>query len=376
MKTIGIGIIGGGLMGREIASAFTRWCALLDMPVRPELRAVADLNPAALDWFRQIPSVSLLTGDYKELLASPEIDVVYVAVPHNLHETIYLDVLAAGKDLLAEKPFGIDLSAARSIRDAAKTSGRFVRCSSEFPFMPGAQRAFDYVKSGACGRILEAVSGFHHSSDLDATKAANWKRQSATCGEIGVLGDLGMHACHLPLRLGWKPSSLFAQLSKGYPERPDGKGGTAACDTWDNALLHTWVETKTQAESIPLRFEMKRLAPGETNTWFFKAVGTEGGVRFSTKHPKTLETFTRKGGEQHWLSTDLGFGVPFKTVTGGIFEVGFPDIIQQMWAAYLMERAGKLGGNFACVTPDEAVTSQEIFATALASQEKGTAENV
>jgi predicted dehydrogenase len=41
--------------------------------------------------------VKLLTADYHELLASPDVDVVYVAVPHNIHETIYLDVLKAGK---------------------------------------------------------------------------------------------------------------------------------------------------------------------------------------------------------------------------------------------------------------------------------------
>ena len=99
-------------------------------------------------WFRQVPTVRLITGDYHELLSSPEVDVVYVAVPHNLHQAIYLDVLEAGKDLLAEKPFGIDLNAARAVSDAAKSSGRFVRCSSEFPFLPGAQRAYRIAQEG------------------------------------------------------------------------------------------------------------------------------------------------------------------------------------------------------------------------------------
>ena len=375
MKTVKIGIIGGGLMGREMASAFARWCALLDMPVRPELVAVADLNPDARTWFEQIPTVTLLTADYAELLASPEVDVVYVAVPHHLHEKIYLDVLAAGKDLLAEKPFGIDLAAAEKIAAAVEASDSFVRCSSEFPFFPGAQRAFEYVRSGACGRILEALSGFHHSSDMDPTKAANWKRLSKSCGEIGVLGDLGMHVCHLPLRLGWNPQRICAQLSKGYASRPDGKGGEMPCDTWDNAMLHTWVEPGEGAEPFPLRLEMKRLAPGETNTWFFEVMGTEGGVRFSTKRPKTLEIFERAG-EQVWKHSDVGFGTPFKTVTGGIFEVGFPDVIQQMWAAYLVEREGSGFDQFGCVKVEEAVASQRIFAAALESQRGGTIENV
>lgn len=373
MKDIHIGIIGGGLMGREMASAFARWCALMDVTARPVLVSVADLNPATLSWFDCIPSCTQKTTDYKELLANPQVDVVYVAVPHHLHEKLYLDVLAAGKDLFAEKPFGIDLPSARRILDAVNSSGRFVRCSSEMPFFPGAQRAFEIARRGEIGRVLEVVSGFHHSSDLDPAKAANWKRLNATCGEGGALNDLGMHACHLPLRLGWQPTRLFAQLQKGYPQRPDGKGGITDCDTWDNAMLHTW--TSIAGQEVPLRLEMKRLAPGATNTWFIEVLGTDGGVRFSTAEPKTLWLFER-GREQWWKRTELGFGTPFKTVTGGIFEPGFPDVIQQMWAAYLMEREGQLGGRFGCATPEEAIATHEIFAAALESQRTGSVVSV
>lgn len=369
-NTTRIGIIGGGLMGREVASALSRWFVLDNFPVHAELTAVCDLAEKQREWFRRIPSVKLLTADYHELLASPDVDVVYVAVPHNMHETIYLDVLKAGKDLLAEKPFGMDLKAARAIADAAKSSGRFVRCSSEFPFLPGAQRAYQIAREGKLGKVLEIHSGFHHSSDLDPTKPANWKRQVKTCGEIGVMGDLGMHAVHVPFRLGWNPKRVYAQLQKIYHERPDGKGGMAVCDTWDNAMLHTEVEI--DGSEVPVRFEMKRLAPSETNTWFIEVLGTDGGVKFSTKEPKTLWTFQR-GKEQLWQKTDLGFNGPFPTITGGIFEPGFPDCFLQMWAAYIAERAGKLDGRFGCVTPEEAVRSHELFEAALKSQETKTA---
>ena len=132
----------------------------------------------------------------------------------------------------------------------------------------------------------------------------NWKRQVKTCGEIGVMGDLGMHTVHVPFRLGWKPERVYAQLQKIYHERPDGKGGTAPCDTWDNAILHANVEIG--GAEVPMRFEMKRLAPGETNTWSIEVLGTDGGVQYSTKEPKTLWTFTR-GRDQSWQRTDLGF---------------------------------------------------------------------
>jgi predicted dehydrogenase len=360
-----IGIIGGGLMGREVASALSRWFVLEHHPVQAELLAVCDPVESRREWFRRVPTVKLFTADHPELLASPEVEVVYVAVPHNLHEQICLDVLKSGKDLLAEKPFGIDLKAACAMAEAAKSYKRFVRCSSEFPFLPGGQRAFQVARDGKLGRLLEIRAGFLHSSDLDPDKPGNWKRQAKTCGEIGVMGDLGLHVVHIPFRLGWKPKHVFAQLQKIYPQRPDGAGGLASCDTWDNATLHTGVEI--EGHEVPIRFEMKRLAPGETNTWFLEILGTDGGVKYSTKEPKTLWTFQR-GREQSWLRTDLGFHGPFPTITGGIFEPGFPDCFLQMWASFLAERAGKLEGRFGCVTPDEAVLSHRLFAAALRSQ--------
>ncbi len=360
-----IGIIGGGLMGREVASALSRWFVLDNHPVQAELLAICDPVESRREWFRRVPTVKLFSADHHELLASQEIEVVYVAVPHSLHEQICLDVLKSGKDLFAEKPFGIDLKAARAIEAAAKSYKRFVRCSSEFPFLPGGQRAFRYASGGKLGRLLEVRAGFLHSSDLDPDKLVNWKRQAKTCGEIGVMGDLGLHVVHIPFRLGWKPKRVFAQLQTIYPQRPDGAGGLAPCDTWDNATLNTGVEMDGQ--EVPVRFEMKRLAPGETNTWFLEILGTDGGVKYSTKEPKTLWTFQR-GREQSWLRTDLGFHGPFPTITGGIFEPGFPDCILQMWAAFLAERAGKLEGRFGCVTPDEAILSHQLFAAALRSQ--------
>jgi predicted dehydrogenase len=351
-------------MGREVASAFGRWFALLDCPVRPELVGICDVNAAALDWFRRVPTVRHFETDHRALLARADIDVVYVAVPHHLHEELYLDVLRAGKDLFAEKPFGINLGAARNVRDEAVRLRRFVRVSSEFPFLPGARRAFETAASGQLGRMIEVRAAFLHSSDLDPDKPINWKRQSRHCGDAGVMNDLGFHVAHLPLRLGWRPTTVHAQLQKIYRVRPDGRGGTAPCDTWDNAVLHTTIEI--DGDKVPMTLEMKRMAPGETNTWLFEALGTDRGVRFSTKEPKTLWNY-RRGREQTWERTDLGFDTAFRTITGSIFEPGFPDILMQMWAAFLSERAGALGARFGCATPDEAVAQHELWTAALAS---------
>ena len=295
--------------------------------------------------------------------ALAEVDVVYVAVPHNLHEKLYLDVLKAGKDLLAEKPFGIDLKAARAIHEAVKESGRFVRCSSEFPFLPGAQRVIQAVQSGKLGRSMEIRSGFWHASDMDPTKPVNWKRQNKTNGEIGVMGDLGMHVVHVPFRLGWKPLRVYAQLQKIYTERPDGKGGMAACDTWDNAMLHT--EVLVDGEEVPMRLEMKRMAPGEMNTWFLEVLGTEGGVRFSTKDPKTLWLFER-GKEQIWQRIDSGYQMPFQTITGRHFRGRASRIAScKCGRRMLPSGQGPWAQRFGCATPEEAAPEPQLFAAAL-----------
>lgn len=374
-QPVKIGIIGGGLMGRELASALARWFVLDPLPVRPELVAVCDAAPAALDWFRRVPTVRQLVTDHRALLDNRELDVVYVAVPHDLHERIYIDVLDAGKDLLAEKPFGIDLGAAERIAAAVARSGRFVRVSSEFPYLPAMTRAWRHAASGALGRLVEVHSAFHHSSDLDPDKPINWKRQRARCGELGVLGDLGMHPMHVPLKLGYVPVRVHAQLVKVYDTRPDGRGGRAACDTWDNALLNTDIEHG--GHTVPMRVDMKRISPGDTNSWIFEAYGTEGAVRYNSRDTKALHLFERRGGDQLWSRVDVGFGASaFKVVSGGIFEAGFPDCFQQMWAAFLAERAGVLGDRLGCVTVDEAVTAHRLFAAALRSHARRTVEPV
>ncbi|MGA1650130.1 MAG: Gfo/Idh/MocA family protein, partial [Ilumatobacteraceae bacterium] len=224
MTDVRIGIIGGGLMGRELAAVCGRWLHLVDHPVRPAVVAVADLNPSAVEWFRLVPTIETLTESWRELVDDPSLDVLYIAVPHNLHEEIYTAAATAGKDFFAEKPFGIDFGAAERIAHAIDQSGVFVRVSSEMPFFPGALRVYELARSGQLGEIIEVRSAFLHSSDIDRGKPINWKRRVETCGAIGVMGDLGMHVAHVPLRLGYRPSYIYALLEDIVFDRPAAAG--------------------------------------------------------------------------------------------------------------------------------------------------------
>ena len=372
MDTVKFGIIGLGLMGREFASAAMRWSHLPDMDVKPEIIAICDKNltPDMEKWYREgLGTVEQAVTDYKELLANKDVEAVYCAVPHNLHEQIYVDIINSGKHLMGEKPFGIDKKANKAILDALnKNQDVVARCASEFPFTPAMQKMGEMIEEEAFGEIIEVEAGFLHSSDLDVNKPINWKRMIKFNGEYGVMGDLGMHTLHFPLKAGWKLVDVRAVLSNLVKERPDGKGGMAPCETWDNATLLCQAED-SRGRSFPMTVKTQRIAPGEKNTWYLNVKGMKSSAFFTTRKINTLEVIKYEGKEQIRQEYEMGHQVTFKSITGGIFEVGFSDLIMQMWAAFLYElKNGKPKSRFSgCVTPEETAVSHSLFTAALES---------
>jgi predicted dehydrogenase len=136
MKTVRFGIVGCGLMGREFASATARWCHLLEPVARPEIVAVCSRGAASFPWFKErFPSIAQLTHDYRELMANPAVEAVYVAVPHHLHREICCAAIQAGKHLMGEKPLGIDQPANQAILEALKAHPAGLgRCFSPWAF--------------------------------------------------------------------------------------------------------------------------------------------------------------------------------------------------------------------------------------------------
>jgi predicted dehydrogenase len=367
--------MGAGLMSREFASAAARWCHLTDVDFEPEIVAVASRTEKSIGWFTEhVPSVALATTDYREVLANPEVEAVYVAVPHNLHQEFYAAALSAGKHLLGEKPFGIDLEANRAINAAISAQPQcFTRCVTQLAFFPGALRILDWARQGRFGKIIEVEAGFWHSSDLNPEKAINWKRKLATNGEYGCMGDLGMHVLYLPFRIGWRPKNVRALLSNIMTERPDGEGGRAACETWDNAIL-CCEASAPDGQGFPMIVSTKRIMPGHGNSWFLRVIGTRFSAEFTTQNPKQIRFMEyESGGEQAWQVMDLAHVSAYPTITGKIFEFNFSDALMQMIAAYLDEltHGEEMSGPLGCATPEEVELSHRLFTAALKSQRTG-----
>ena len=382
METVRLGVIGLGLMGRELGSVVARWCHLTDMPAKPEITAICARRESSWGWFLEnFPTIRQATPDWRELLANPDVDAVYCAVPHDLHREIYCATIEAGKALFGEKPFGIDRPANDAIMACiAEHPDVFVRCCSQFPFYPGAQRVCRMIEDAAFGRIIEVNTGFMHSSDLNPEKAINWKRMIEANGEYGCMGDLGMHVCHVGFKAGWRPLSVRAVLSNIMAERPDGEGRRVPCETWDNATLLCEAEDTGSGDRFPWTIKTQRIAPGEVNTWYMEVKGTRACARWTTKNPRCFEKLEYAGGkgDQAWQRIDLGYETAYPTISGSIFEFGFSDAILQMWAAFLKELvAGPPSWRFAgTATPDETALSHRLFTAALRSQAATSCEPV
>ncbi|MBE6871470.1 MAG: Gfo/Idh/MocA family oxidoreductase [Ruminococcaceae bacterium] len=366
-KTVKFAIIGCGLMGREFASASARWCHLKEDIARPEIVAVCDISADARKWFvDNFPTVKFETSDYHEILAMPEVEAVYCALPHNMHEQVYCDIIRAKKHLLGEKPFGIDKAANEAILKVIdENPDVIVRCASEFPYFPACQELIRWIESGKLGRILEVKAGFNHASDLDITKPINWKRTVKMNGVYGCLGDLGIHTQHVPFRMGWIPKRVYAVLSDIVKERPDGKGGMAVCDTYDNGTMICTCEDKDGNE-FAMYLETKRMAPSATNDWYIEVTGLNASVKFSTNTPNTFHYLFSEGKNQAWSSVVIGTKPMIPTITGDIFEFGFTDAILQMWASFMCELEGKQV-YFGCFTPEETRFSHALHTASLIS---------
>ena len=122
-------------------------------------------------------------------------------------------------------------------------------------------------------------------------------------------------------------------------------------------------------DEFPLTFEMKRMAPGCTNTVEYELYGMNLSVKFSSDDPNAVHFTKNDGREQAWSRLVVGSKPAFPVITGGIFEFGFSDSLLQMFAAFVSELRG-LPCPFACFKPEEAQLSHRVLTAAMIAQKE------
>ena len=123
-RSIGVGVIGFGWMGRVHAQAHARLRHHFpDLGLVPELVAVADDVPGRAEAAAAQFGFASATADWRELLADPRVELVSVTAPNWLHREIGVAVAEAGRHLWIEKPVGLTADDARAVAGAAAAAG-------------------------------------------------------------------------------------------------------------------------------------------------------------------------------------------------------------------------------------------------------------
>lgn len=144
-------------------------------------------------------------SDYRELLADPDIDLVDICLPPDLHEKVTVEAVRAGKHVLVEKPVSIDLqSAVRMVREAEK-AGVQIMVAHVLPFFPEFAFAAEAVSSGRYGRLLAG-----HFRRVIATP--DWSDGMGDFRKVGGWGiDLHIHDNHFISSICGVPRKVFSR---------------------------------------------------------------------------------------------------------------------------------------------------------------------
>jgi len=227
MNDLRIGFIGAG----EIAAYAL---PVLDADPTVKLVAVADVNIDAARKFAERKPGAQAHADYRELLARPDVDVVYIATPPFLHRQMLLDSIAANKHILCEKPFVMNLDEAREVAKVAKTKPKLKigSCSSRFLTASG-HLARDLIQSKKLGDITHIRFISTQPGRPRTMNPGGWKSDAGKSG-----GGLVMDWCcydidYLTFLLGpgYRPAAILGSTNAPREQMEAGYTATILSDT-------------------------------------------------------------------------------------------------------------------------------------------------
>ena len=180
MRPVGVGLIGSQFISSIHAEALRAY-------PHAEIRAVASPTAGHAKAFAERFSIPQALTDYKKMLAMPEIEMVVVGVPNDLHHRITLDAAAAGKHVVMEKPFCLNLAEADEMIAACRKAKVKLMYAEELCFTPKYVRLKQLLDSGALGKPTLLKQAEKH----DGPHAPHFWDVERSGG--GVVMDMGCH---------------------------------------------------------------------------------------------------------------------------------------------------------------------------------------
>jgi predicted dehydrogenase len=296
-RTVGIGVVGAGWMGRVHAVSYRRVRDHFpDCPGKARLVAVADEvdEPAR----RAVDELSFesWTADWRDVVANPDVEAVSITAPNRLHREVAIAAAVAGKHVWIEKPVGRFPSETAEIATAVERAGIRSIVGFNYRHAPAVQHARHLVQSGTLGAVDHFRSQWVAAYAASPLAALTWRFRRDEAG-LGVLGDLGSHAVDLAQYLLGPIVSVTARTETVVSERPLPTGqGTHFAVVEDGELAP--VENEDVVWSIA-RFERgltgtieaSRVALGPQARYAFEIHGSRGAVAWDFERMNELSVF-------------------------------------------------------------------------------------
>ena len=308
-KQIGIGIIGTGFARKVQIPAFQKCptARLISVSSASSTRAKDTADEFGIEHH---------SGDWMETVIHPDVDIVCITTPPNLHFEMAIAAIKAGKHVLAEKPMAMSVSEAREMTEFAEAMGNIALIDHELRFLDGRKKAFDLIRNGDIGEVIHARCDFRAPHRGDPSIAWNWWSDSQQGG--GALGAIGSHCIDsLNWLLGGEPLNVSGQLQTHVKERTDSAGIIREVTSDDEVNMLLRYATALGADVTAAISVSMCEYPRYLNR--VEIFGTKGAIRIESRG----ELFIGSTESSDWkeIEVDLGEKIPGVPDTG--FARGF-----------------------------------------------------
>ncbi len=284
MAEIGIGIVGGGYMGKAHAVAMLAVGAVFNTTLRPRLEMVCATTTDSAEAYRKAYGFARATADWRALVNDPKVEAVIIASPQSTHRAVAEAAFALGKPVFCEKPLGASLDDSRTMVAAAEASGCVNMVGFNYIRTPASQYARQLIATGVIGDVTW-FRGEHAEDFLaDPQLPATWR---TTGMANGTMGDLAPHMINAALALLGPIDRLIAEVETVHRDRP---GGTVSND--DHAQMMCRFQNGAMGQMY-----FSRISTGRKMGYAYEVTGTKGAIRFDQEDQNALWLYRAEGPE-------------------------------------------------------------------------------
>jgi predicted dehydrogenase len=284
---VGIGLIGGGFIGRCHAQAYHAAPMIFDLALVPRLELLAEVDAATAERTARSLGFRRWTSDWRALIADPAVDVVSICTPTPLHKEMALAAVAAGKPIWCEKPQAPTPAEAKEMMEAAEASRVTNVVGFNYLRNPLVALAREIVASGEIGEVI-GFRGVHLEDYLADPLTPFQFRLDPACGP-GVIADVGSHILSLARYLVGEIEEVSGQVVTVTRQRPVARGSAEMRDVEVGDVARALLKFDSGATGS---IEVSWLSVGRKLTLAFELTCSRGTVVFDFERMNELQLCT------------------------------------------------------------------------------------